>query len=355
MDKKELINLGVQKYLNGEGTLTELQKELKIKKEEIKLELERLGYIIKRGYKLSTVIGLKKAVDKYLKEIDNEPSISKISKEFNIDKATLSNRLKELGIEIINHQNKLKFDETIFDSIDTEEKAYWLGFIYADGYISSKDNSFEISLQESDYNHLEKFNIFSKHIKNNVSIREIKSNNQIYKKCTWTIRNTHLHDTLNNYGCVPNKSLILQFPNINIFKSKELIKHFIRGYWDGDGCLTYGDKEHNHIQISVLGTEDFLTKLKENLPLKFDYVLGYNNKKQSLITRTLQLNGKNAFEICKYLYEDATVYLDRKYERYKEYCRLYEKLYRGLEGKNGEGCDANTVLNSEISQGSESV
>lgn len=42
-------------------------------------------------------------------------------------------------------------------------------------------------------------------------------------------------------------------------------------------------------------------------------------------------------------------------KKYKEYCRLYEKSYRGLEGKNGEGCDANTVLNSEISQGFESV
>ena len=68
--------------------------------------------------------------------------------------------LQENGIEVINYQNLTKFNENVFDSIDTEEKAYWLGFIFADGYISLKGNSFELSLKGSDSEHLDKFNKF---------------------------------------------------------------------------------------------------------------------------------------------------------------------------------------------------
>lgn len=69
-----------------------------------------------------------------------------------------------MGITIVNKQNMCKFNEHIFDNIDTEEKAYWLGFIFADGYISSLNakykNVFELSLSIKDLNHIKKFNSF---------------------------------------------------------------------------------------------------------------------------------------------------------------------------------------------------
>ena len=52
----------------------------------------------------------------------------------------------------------------------------------------------------------------------------------------------------------------------------------------------------------------------------------------------------------QYLYENATIYLDRKYEKYKEICRLYEESYRELEGNIGEGCDANTEITTETKE-----
>ena len=102
-----------------------------------------------------------------------------------------------------------------------------------------------------------------------------------------------------------------------------------------------------------MGTEQFLETMKHYLPLRFDYKLGYNNKKKSLITRSLVINGINALDICKYLYKNSTIYLTRKYNKYLEFCRLYEESYKGLEDKIGEGCDANTEVSSEITQGSE--
>ena len=57
-------------------------------------------------------------------------------------------------------------------------------------------------------------------------------------------------------------------------------------------------------------------------------------------------------KLAYYLYNNSTIYLQRKYEKYLEYCRLYKELYR--LGKNGEGCDVTAVVNSEIAKGSES-
>lgn len=72
---------------------------------------------------------MKNAVDEYLENIDNNPSLTKVCQKYGLERHSLSRRLKELGYEVVNYQNKLKFNENVFDSIDTEEKAYWLGFM----------------------------------------------------------------------------------------------------------------------------------------------------------------------------------------------------------------------------------
>lgn len=103
MVKEQLIELGVQKYLNGEGTLTELQKELHISKDLIKEKLQSMGYIIKKGMSQKSVVGLKKAIDMYKENINNSPSLTKIAKECGITRQCLSETLKTLGVDIINY------------------------------------------------------------------------------------------------------------------------------------------------------------------------------------------------------------------------------------------------------------
>ena len=73
-------------------------------------------------------------------------------------------------------------------------------------------------------------------------------------------------EALNNAGCVPNKSLILKFPSSNIVPTK-LLRHFIRGYVDGDGCLCITKPEK--IELSILGTEEFLQGVLNSLSLVF--------------------------------------------------------------------------------------
>ena len=166
--------------------------------------------------------------------LNSSISLTKMAAREGTTRQTLAKHFRELGVEIINKQNRLKFDNTVFDCIDTEEKAYWLGFIFADGYISSdslKGKSrylLEISLKASDKNHLDKFNKFMKHENaNKVTIEDAKCGKVICKRCRWYVANKHLWETLNSYGCTPRKSLTLKFPDKSIFKSKDLILSLI--------------------------------------------------------------------------------------------------------------------------------
>ena len=285
-------------------------------------------------------------------------SLTKMASREKTSRQTLAKYFKMLGFEIINKQNKPKFNYNVFDSIDTEEKAYWLGFIFADGYISSnpirediKKSRYilEISLKASDYQHLLKFNKFIEHQKNNVIISNSKCGNVISERCRTIVCNKHLWETLNSYGCTPRKSLTLKFPDINVFKHKDLIRHFIRGYFDGDGCFT--KKIGTYIvspKIGLLGTKQFLDEVIKQSKITAEFK---HDKRHSDDTWGLDYNKENGILFINYLYNNATIYLDRKfklYEIFKHGSRSVKEFTELLSGNIGESPEMdNTEINLE--------
>lgn len=124
--------------------------------------------------------------------------VTEIGRILNIDRAAVSRNLKKRGFNT--SRNPLFKD--IFRKIDTEEKAYWLGFLYADGYVS-KNNQIEVSLALKDEKHLIKLKKF------------INTNTNIIKddhRCRLLFCSKEMAQDLANLGCVNNKSLILTFP-----------------------------------------------------------------------------------------------------------------------------------------------
>lgn len=118
---------------------------------------------------------------------------------------------------------------------------------------NNKSYNIELSLKIEDSSHVKKFA---------KAINKDKVTDKIYRsRCI--LGSKHMFNTLTNYGCTTRKSLTLKFPNINIFKNKNLIRHFIRGYFDGDGCISYGNKEHTYPIVSILGTKDFLDGIQK--------------------------------------------------------------------------------------------
>lgn len=349
----ELLDSIKERYLNGES-LTKLSKEYKCAVRTLSSRLKELGVeIVNRqnlvNYNLKDIIPL----------YENGMSLTQISKKFHTDRHRISKLLLDAGYEIVNKQNETKFNENVFDIIDTEEKAYWLGFIWADGTISStpldpnkkSTYNFELSLKGSDKEHLEKFNKFMEHIDSN-HVRLTKTTcsydgrKVICECCRWWIVNKHLWTTLNNYGCTPKKSLTLKFPDLNIFKTKYLVRDFIRGFFDGDGCISYSNKEHTMMNISFLGTLDMLEGVEENLPLLQKYKFSKNHDNND-ITMRFMICGKNGLSILHFLYNNATIYLNRKYNKYLEYCRLYEKSCKLSQTNIGGGCDVNPETSIE--------
>lgn len=301
-----------------------------------------------------------------IKERLKTESLTKICKDLHVTSGNVSKKLRKQGVQIINQHNKTKFNENVFDSIDTEEKAYWLGFLFADGYIDSsplKSNrksyySFGLALQIRDINHLLKFNKFIQHNKTNIITY---TNDPIRPSCRWCIRNKHLWETLNSLGHTPQKSLNLKFPNLDIFKNKSLIRHFIRGYFDGDGCLTYdrgyNKKLGNYMKprLGFIGTKMFLSELTKQINLSYRWS---HDKRHKNVTWTMWYNRDESYKLMRWLYDDCSIYLDRKYELYKLFkdkkCCSLEEFNELLSGNIGESPEMeNPEISSEITKGSE--
>lgn len=159
---------------------------------------------------------------------------------------------------------------------------------------------------------------------------------------------------MNIIGCTPNKSLILQFPEDTIFGKKILIYDFIRGYCDGDGCLYFNEKT-SHTPVSIVGTFPFLQKVSSYLNITPFQIRNKSCKNWPNKAFELRYSGSAARRVARILYENSTIYLDRKYDKFKSFCRFEEESSRAKSSKIGEGCDANPEITSEIAKGSESL
>ena len=141
-------------------------------------------------------------------------------------------------------------------------------------------------------------------------------------KCRIIFSNKHIWHILNNYGCTPRKSLTLKFPDKNIFKYESLIRDFIRGYVDGDGCLSWKNKSHTIPCIAILGTSDFLNNIQANIKHNKILKLSQSDKNREESVKILQYTGSTARKVAIFLYENSKIYLERKYKKYLIYHEL---------------------------------
>lgn len=186
------------------------------------------------------------------------------------------------------------------------------------------------------------------HNKDNVKIGYVNCNGKRCVRCRWHVANKHLWNTLNSLGCTPRKSLTLKFPEKRIFQDTSLIKHFIRGYFDGDGCLSYYKNVKTFSPIcTFLGTKEFLQVLCSYCELLTDRTINHKSNENVYEAHNI------ASKLLHYLYDDANIYLQRKYNRaifLWNGCRSLEKLSEFLQTNIGEGWDANTEITTETKE-----
>lgn len=199
-------------------------------------------------------------------------------------------------------------DINFFKTIDTEEKAYWLGFIAADGCICPKAHAVRIALAWRDHRHLFRLR---KAIGIDTRIAPMISSNG---RGQWLAVYIHvvskdMIDHLKRYGIKQHKTYNLEWPNI----TEALARHFIRGYLDGDGCWTITWGSHN-LSLEIVGRLPFLQAVQKRFIDKCQVkTTKIGVKANCAALYTLRYAGNiQCLRLANWLYAGSTIYLPRK-------------------------------------------
>lgn len=265
-----------------------------------------------------------------------------IVKLYVVDKVTQNEIAKMCGCSsrtiktrLVNNNVKLRnstethsiytLNETYFESIDSHEKAYWLGFIYADGNLRRTSSSVIINLALKDKEHLNKFRVA---VGSDAPIKDyyVKLKGKKYPAVTLRITNKHFRKTLEKLGLTPNKSKTLQFPDK--LGLGEFMSSFMLGYFDGDGSIrNKNGKEQFSITSNMIFLEMYDAYLKNILSLKGDHVYKKSKKSDPLIGR-LEIGGNQQIsKIYNFLYGNCSVFLERKHDIIKD---IHDKAVNNL-------------------------
>jgi hypothetical protein len=262
-------------------------------------------------------------IERYCK---GESSV-KIAKDFNVTYQTILKIIKFYGkpIKRCGVYKKFNFDDNFFENIDTEEKAYFLGFILADGYVSKY--GLVIALQPKDREILEKFVKCIKGNNNILDYHDHKSTFGLQSYCRLSINSSKMKSDLNKLGLHNNKTNDVIAPIIK----EELERHFWRGVYDGDGWISsyeftpkYKNKKTNKIttypkkielEVGICGhlntMESFYKFLEKN-----KISSGKIAKIKSIYRVRI---AKHKIKFLEFIYKDANIFLKRKYDKYINY------------------------------------
>lgn len=227
-----------------------------------------------------------------------------ISKRLKTSHKKVSDVLKKHNISPKN-RCLYEINEDFFKMIDNQYKAYLLGFITADGYVTKSDNNYRmgITINKKDIEILEYFKEFTQ---SNSPIVSLDRN-----LIRISIHNQNFIKHLLTKGVVPNKTfntlpILMNIPNK--FKN-----HFIRGYFDGDGTVFRSSRNTKLVRCGFIGNIEFISELQKILKM------GRINKRS--YTTVVDLNIKTQSDIqifFNYLYSNSNIHLKRKYNKFVE-------------------------------------
>ena len=227
-----------------------------------------------------------------------------------------------------NHISNRRIRHDIFSKIETELQAYLLGFYAADGNINEKRKTFRIHLQKQDSELVYLYKDIISPDARTFTVDEHKTTGRNGKEINAhesfgvDITSAKLCTDLVNLGIGYNKSYSdLHIPEM----SESLIRHFIRGYFDGDGCITIWLSKEKCKSDRVRGKFDICAKSASILNefIKFfathDIKINLNYLKRDDMYRISTSSKKELEKIYNILYKDSNFYLSRKFNKFDHY------------------------------------
>lgn len=250
-------------------------------------------------------------------------SLKRICNDLIVTETGISHTLKRNGIQkrsYSENNRKYSLDEHYFDSIDCQNKAYLLGLLYADGCNHIEHHSVTLTLQESDLSVVE----FMKEELNYggpIRFNELTKKNPNHKnQYILCINSEYLSQKLCELGVINAKSLVLTFPR---WLDRSLYSSFVRGYFDGDGCVYY-DTKRNKCQTQTVGTRDMcdnISKILHEFGCKNNIKHPKICNPNTFIVSTC--GNKSSLAFLSWMYDNADFYMERKYQKYLYFKEQY--------------------------------
>lgn len=245
--------------------------------------------------------------------VNKNISVRNISKQLKISDKLIANILINNKVKKYLSEDfyrKYQVNENYFSIIDTPDKAYFLGWMFSDGCISSKLGFFHLTIHSRDIKLQE---LFKSYIKSEHPITKRKDAEcNVFRVCSHKMVND-----LYKLGCVDRKSLILNFPTFEQVP-RYLMCHFIRGYFEGDGCINTSINKYDkylNFRLSIMSSILFIDKLVHFLENELNISFKYR-----IVCKSAELHSGHKTKMFKFLdwiYNDMRdLYLDRKYNKY---------------------------------------
>lgn len=260
-------------------------------------------------------------VDFYLKG----NSLYKTCKKYKMSCDKFTQNLKDLGIrrtksESLNMTSGVEYNTEAFSDFTKEESSYFYGFLLADGCLNKNGKTIQFTVKDTDSELLYKLaNYVCKGREPLFNEVLDKRTGKVYKRCVFNFSNPVIVDRLINQNLESNKSGKEKLPNFDWINNR----HFWRGLVDGDG--------HVSKRVNTLGLvgsrevcEGFISFIEHNLGLKTKRKL-FEVKGKTCNYCNVTLTGEDSINVMKYLYEDAEIYLTRKYNAAMERIELWQQ------------------------------
>lgn len=221
-----------------------------------------------------------------------------------------------------NPTNKRKYqvnDE--FFAIQNSVMAYWLGFLASDGYCVKTTNEFGVGLSTVDIGHLEKLKADLK------ADNPIKSyvNSEGFSCSKLIVTSKKMREDLAQYSIIPEKTFKLEWPSL---LKREYWIDYVRGYFDGDGSVSYLSNQHA-LKWQICGAQkDFLQHivdfLFEDYGIPRVNVQTYNNDRVHPLYN-IAYSTRSTERIYGILYHQDCRYLERKKVKFEECLKRHDE------------------------------
>lgn len=300
----------VREYLGGR-TMVSLSLEYNLNDTEIKRILKKNGCVT-RTKEIS--------IESVILDYKSGVTATKLAEIHGVPASLIKTRLEDNNTHILSaskRQRKHFWNEDFFADIDNQYKAYWLGFMFADGNVSSRLQSIKIALNSKDRGHLEKFCRDLDYVGPGAIFESMSKTSYGDSLCSavtpWSRK---LCLGLIGKGCVPNKTYLDPSP-MDI--PSGLARHFIRGVVDGDGGIYLYP---NAQSLEVVGSRNLLEYIVDNVPFQMSEL-----QKHKSIWR-VRTCAEYSYEVIEWLYSDCEISLDRKQARADEVFARGKKIGR---------------------------